>query len=113
MSIACILKGASISTASTWVVKAKKDENALKDQRAFNGSKANEKLDKYVLMKFVEKRTKGLPISIRVAQAIALSAPDNLKPPEFQASFNWMGPKIYAPQQHCQKEEDACCQSDY
>jgi hypothetical protein len=91
LSIACLLKNVSVGTASKWVGKFNSGgKENLVDHRIYNGGKHDEKLESYVLKKFIELRTKGLSVTIHTLQTIALSAPQGTKPMNFCASVGWV-----------------------
>jgi len=86
-----MVKGVSPSTASKWIRKAKEEGiNNLKDRRSLNGKKGNARLENYVFAKFVERRTKGLPLNMNAIRMIALAAPSDMKIEGFQASNGWI-----------------------
>lgn len=91
LSMACIIKKLDSSTASKWVRKFKDFGYAgLEDKRKMNGAKPNDQLEKFVLSKFIEKRTKGITVNYKILQNIALSAPKHIIPANFQASLGWI-----------------------
>jgi len=89
LTTACLLKKVDSGTASKWVRKFKDGgKENLEDKRGFNGLTPNDALEKYVYAKFIERRTKGLPMNYKILQSVALNCPN--KPESFKASNGWV-----------------------
>ena len=71
LALACLAKSVDINTASKWIRKYKTGGfAALVDKRALSGIKPNERLDKWVLTKFVKMRAKGLHSRLKTLKVL-------------------------------------------